>query len=734
MPLLENGSLNENSLRERQEKKNRSQEELKSKLSETVSNAPSGRLAGSSLKGKEGSFEGPSPLEVLSVVADPIESVTTAPMRTAIKKAQEGKFSEALPAAAKQFGRPLKEAPTAGEIAMAAGVPEEYADPVGMGVEMVADPLGAVGKIGKASKAIGLLAAGGLLRKGAKAGDNVLDMADFAELRKARDLKKAEQAKIDKIYGKAPKTESTVTDISEGPAIKEAGAAKRKAEKIKEKEKADWLSTENLIESDVQDLKSRISFTGPSRDEVLDVKNLGDRVQIKVKNLATLKNKDLYVGHKGYIKDLPIEVTDGKNTLATKINKDDTISLGSKSSAIPAEEKFLSRALQRELEGPKKLGKPGEVLEMRRTMKSKPNQLFQPSESILNEAGDADDILASVMAKSEEAARLGGIDNTSAGDRGVFMSRLAKKLNAPEDELNTTMEFADEIGVEIAIAKGPNAKSAQGIHLDTPTADDLAEALSQADRDGFQRIFIHGEPRGQLIDASTRFKPKPGSLDPGKTGRVIPMDKASQDVLIKRAERNLNSFAEKTAHGKEMSKYFEKIGRVFPEDADEVISKMKEMDPSLPAQVLKFSGGVGNMVPNPNYNPGKNFGSIDHALDSDFFKDPFSWVQQSAGVTKAALKKAKGPINITTGSDLVGHGDFVELIPKGSTVELVLTGGEYGDEIYRLFPGKPSDQRLLSAAEKIKKERPDIDVKIIKAPESKIKERQMSKKGKDDAS
>lgn len=80
--------------------------------------------------------------------------------------------------------------------------------------------------------------------------------------------------------------------------------------------------------------------------------------------------------------------------------------------------------------------------------------------------------------------------------------------------------------------------------------------------------------------------------------------------------------------------------------------------------------------------------------------DPFAWVDTKYGASKNALIANKGkPLEITTRSDLIAHGEYLPLIDKKNhTVNFVVTNAS--PTVHRVVsPGSPSFSRVLTAAQ-----------------------------------
>lgn len=117
-------------------------------------------------------------------------------------------------------------------------------------------------------------------------------------------------------------------------------------------------------------------------------------------------------------------------------------------------------------------------------------------------------------------------------------------------------------------------------------------------------------------------------------------------------------------------------------------------------------------VPLPNYDakPTGVIGEPRIQGMSSQAADPFAWMDHKYGAAKQLLERHKSlgmPAEINTSSDLIAHKDYIDAIPKGSTVNLhMLTGDNNLDRM--MFPGNASQKRLEAAAQKLE----DAGIKV----------------------
>jgi len=97
-------------------------------------------------------------------------------------------------------------------------------------------------------------------------------------------------------------------------------------------------------------------------------------------------------------------------------------------------------------------------------------------------------------------------------------------------------------------------------------------------------------------------------------------------------------------------------------------------------------------IPVPNYHA-KPTGKIGSGAPKSAVHDTFGWHDAKYGVGKKLLqdhKKANKKVDIHTSSDMIGHDDYMQHIPKGSTINF-----HHGTE------GGPSSKRLNKVADKL---------------------------------
>lgn len=84
--------------------------------------------------------------------------------------------------------------------------------------------------------------------------------------------------------------------------------------------------------------------------------------------------------------------------------------------------------------------------------------------------------------------------------------------------------------------------------------------------------------------------------------------------------------------------------------------------------------------------------------------DPLQWADSKFGATKQLMEKHKAadmPLTINTSSDLIGKSDYIEAMPKDTTVNMYLLG-KNSEQNRSLFPGNASRLRQEKAIEALK--------------------------------
>lgn len=159
---------------------------------------------------------------------------------------------------------------------------------------------------------------------------------------------------------------------------------------------------------------------------------------------------------------------------------------------------------------------------------------------------------------------------------------------------------------------------------------------------------------------------------------------------------------------KEAAKDVVKRYSEHPEKMKHIIDTMKQGTKTPDTPYLN-SKHLDIPIVNPHAKPTKQLGK---GKPKDHRHDPFSWFDSKYGASKELLKKATGPMEIDTSSDLIARDDYVESIPKGSKIKIYKQApdGLSFDEERLYTKSFPSNKRLDEAAKKLKQKGIHVEV------------------------
>ena len=348
--------------------------------------------------------------------------------------------------------------------------------------------------------------------------------------------------------------------------------------------------------------------------------------------------------------------------------------------------------------GIKKGGKgaktPGEVIDFAKVLREaggpKPvDKLDQVHERLGKIIGLSDDTLPKA---AKEAGYTKGFAENQApaktegpkpGQRGYIdpedMPKMKPNKNFKEFDLDPESDlaqYAEEIGVKIKRGS-ESTQSKRGMHSTLEEGDNFEERLSKlledAEKDNFKEIYIYDNRPTARIGAEKPVKQ--------------PVERSLRDQIIAR-------------YGDDSAK------------VEKALNKAAKT--SEPYPTAHQTGWKQMPMPNFNYKIEDTVGApkIQHSVRPNASgNDPLMWVDSKYEVVKNALRETKKPITINTSSDLIGRDDYAELIPEGSTVNLFALGeNEHFNRL--MFPGNPSNKRILAAYERLKER--GVNVKLHK--------------------
>lgn len=120
---------------------------------------------------------------------------------------------------------------------------------------------------------------------------------------------------------------------------------------------------------------------------------------------------------------------------------------------------------------------------------------------------------------------------------------------------------------------------------------------------------------------------------------------------------------------------------------------------------------ITGFYPNFNAKPTGSIGSLSK-IESNigdynrmYAEEPLNWLDSKYGAGKSLIQahsKSELPAEISTVSDLIAHDDYVNSLPQGSKVNLVMTQSPGDGGIDRTAPNMPSNKRMMTAYKKLK--------------------------------
>lgn len=224
-------------------------------------------------------------------------------------------------------------------------------------------------------------------------------------------------------------------------------------------------------------------------------------------------------------------------------------------------------------------------------------------------------------------------------------------------------------------------------------------------------------PKAKAVKAARDAKFETDTLynvaPPFSSGLVDPKTKAVLDTDVgfyQSAEKSLKDagFPIPTSPW-ERDYLFEPMKRLY--DSADITPQMFFKASKIDAPYLierDVQGNVRNIFPNLLWNP-KKVTKMGMGEPKDHYDDPFAWFDRKHGVSKRVLKNTKNPIEINTSSDLIGTDEYLNVIPKGSTINLWIKRDV--DGIVGNFGSFPSEKRLLEAAKKLEENGFKVNIK-----------------------
>ncbi len=279
---------------------------------------------------------------------------------------------------------------------------------------------------------------------------------------------------------------------------------------------------------------------------------------------------------------------------------------------------------------------------------------------------------------------------------------------------NSPSEATSTLGQNAALMGGLGTIGSLGL-IGVKNEGNLADATEAflANRLKKTNPLAAEEPAGELVDKSRMF----GFLKNENMEAAAATDKTNTG--INQSKRKYGDISDNAAM------MLNNLEARFGDDP--IVGKIKDaqgFDNEMPWVSRKDLGG--GPMPMPNYDTTPT-GKIGKGFPLHYDQDPFQWADSKYGATKELLQKhAENGIvpEINTASDLVARDDYMALMPKDSKINLYVTGLD--SDLHRtMFPGHASDQRVLSAAQRLQ-DNGFTDVNVVPASLTKAKLKEAS--------
>jgi DNA repair photolyase len=316
-------------------------------------------------------------------------------------------------------------------------------------------------------------------------------------------------------------------------------------------------------------------------------------------------------------------------------------------------------------------------------------------------------------------AILGGVseDNISA-----FLKDPDRYMNAkPRDEVLATITgLVDDINTKVDDGKLSIKDAKEGLRWAGQQIKETASENHAIARDQLRQA--EQRLRDKFVDSVNDLKAKPaptqlqGQIDDTLRGMKEENIKASGesfDILQGEIGARQKLAGEKVRLKdlpSELKQRLDSFKNRFGTENEKTISKAienaqdKKLGPYVQDDRIKQIGWVPNYAAEPTGQIGpKHIGQPNPNLKGSQ-PDPFMWADDKYKSTRFLVKKHidKGiPLEINTSSDLIGKSDWIEALPKDSTVNMYMLTKD--PELNRiLFPGNPSRLRQEKAIQALK--------------------------------
>lgn len=311
-------------------------------------------------------------------------------------------------------------------------------------------------------------------------------------------------------------------------------------------------------------------------------------------------------------------------------------------------------------------------------------------ESIKQEMGDRFDAMSSILTPEEKV---------SSKNAEEVLKEQAKQAGVPDEFIDV---YAKIESVRQTLSKRNSVDVAGTYPLDVVGPAGEEDLSPPDDIEHFQDNNDHNNKLNNVIDGSKIFRIKAkeeGNKIPGDSGKS-PTKKGK----TKKEPSPLDNWLARFGGGKKTEK-----GKAIVAEAKTA------QDPSNPGYVpSSVEGHPIGWTPNYASEPNGVIGGPRILQPQDRSGKPpdqLGWVDHKYGITKNLIRRHKEqglPLLINTSSDLVGHSDYIDVMPEKTKVVMwLLTRNSELNRI--LFPGNASRARQERAVEILREEGIDVE-------------------------
>ncbi len=314
-------------------------------------------------------------------------------------------------------------------------------------------------------------------------------------------------------------------------------------------------------------------------------------------------------------------------------------------------------------------------------------------------------------------------DGMTLGEANTFLKGLPATMEALATEATKPAEAAPVSTESAASVKANVTEQLKGTGLNSATAGSYAQIYESAfkslgERAGVDPLELFNRYGLQIGDGTKTQSTEINSPEQHvfeQVQRVEGTNVVLADFGKKQTEAPVNPVdpqAESKPFGAEALERF--TARFNSKKVDKAVTKAQDpkLGPYANSKVIPGMGWAPNYASEPTGVIGPDRISEAHSKTGQEV-DSLQWSDMKYQATQLLISKHKNqgiPLVINTSSDLVGHDDYIALMPEDTTVRMhMLTKNEELNRV--LFPGNPSRKRLETSAQKLKDQ--GIKVEII---------------------